>query len=75
MGLAAANGYGARLGVATAIRLIALIGGRLVPSFSRNRLARRAPGRHRPLSAGSTRWPWAAPAWRSSAGSSGPTHW
>lgn len=33
------GGYGARLGVAAAVLLIALIGGRIVPSFTRNWLA------------------------------------
>jgi uncharacterized protein involved in response to NO len=39
------NGYGARFGVAIAIFLIMLIGGRIVPNFTRNWLARREPGR------------------------------
>lgn len=34
-----------RLGVATVLMLITLIGGRIVPSFTRNWLARQAPGR------------------------------
>ena len=38
-------GYGTRLGVAAALGLIMLIGGRIVPSFTRNWLARRGPGR------------------------------
>lgn len=41
----AAEGYGLRLGLATAMMLIAVIGGRIVPSFTRNWLARRKPGR------------------------------
>jgi uncharacterized protein involved in response to NO len=44
-GGAAFGGYGARLGIGVAIFLIMLIGGRIVPSFTRNWLARRAPGR------------------------------
>jgi len=36
----AAQGYGLRLGVATAVMMIALIGGRIIPSFTRNWLAR-----------------------------------
>ena len=36
------GGYGARLGIATAIMLIMLIGGRIVPSFTRNWLAKRS---------------------------------
>lgn len=41
----AAGGYGLRLGLGTAIMMIAVIGGRIVPSFTRNWLARRGPGR------------------------------
>lgn len=41
----AAGGYGSRLGIAVAISLIMLVGGRIVPSFTRNWLARRGPGR------------------------------
>ena len=37
--------YGKRLGIATAIALVILIGGRVIPSFTRNFLARRGPGR------------------------------
>ncbi len=40
----AAN-YGARLGLAAAIGLVMLIGGRIVPSFTRNWLARQDAGR------------------------------
>ncbi len=36
----AAQGYGLRLGLATAIMMIAVIGGRIIPSFTRNWLAR-----------------------------------
>jgi uncharacterized protein involved in response to NO len=36
---------GARIGIAAAIALISLIGGRVVPSFTRNWLARENPGR------------------------------
>jgi uncharacterized protein involved in response to NO len=40
----AAQGWGLRMGLAAAVMLIALIGGRIVPSFTRNWLAaRRAP--------------------------------
>ena len=46
MGQAGAQqGYGVRLGIAAAILLIAVVGGRIIPSFTRNWLARRAPGR------------------------------
>lgn len=37
--------YGIRIGFAAAILLIALIGGRVIPSFTRNWLARENPGR------------------------------
>jgi uncharacterized protein involved in response to NO len=37
------GGYGTRMGVATTVLLIMLIGGRIIPSFTRNWLARR-PG-------------------------------
>jgi len=36
----AAQGFGLRLGLATAIMMIAVIGGRIIPSFTRNWLAR-----------------------------------
>lgn len=36
----AAHGYGLRLGLGTAIMMIAVIGGRIIPSFTRNWLAR-----------------------------------
>jgi uncharacterized protein involved in response to NO len=39
------NGHGARLGIAASVLLIMLIGGRIVPSFTRNWLARRGMGR------------------------------
>lgn len=37
--------YATRSGIAVVIVLIALIGGRIIPSFTRNWLAKRAPGR------------------------------
>jgi uncharacterized protein involved in response to NO len=37
--------YGIRIGLAVVVMLIALIGGRIVPSFTRNWLARENPGR------------------------------
>jgi uncharacterized protein involved in response to NO len=37
--------YGARAGIATIVLLIVVIGGRIVPSFTRNWLARENPGR------------------------------
>lgn len=39
------QGYGIRLGIGDAILLISVIGGRVIPSFTRNWLAHRAPGR------------------------------
>jgi len=41
---AAASESGARLGIATLVTLITLIGGRIIPSFTRNWLARQGPG-------------------------------
>jgi uncharacterized protein involved in response to NO len=41
----AAQGYGFRMGLGTGLMMIAVIGGRIVPSFTRNWLVRRAPGR------------------------------
>jgi len=40
LGAYAAEGYGLRLGLATAIMMIGVIGGRIIPSFTRNWLAR-----------------------------------
>lgn len=40
-GLYAADGYGLRLGLGAAIMMVSLIGGRIVPSFTRNWLAKR----------------------------------
>jgi len=37
-------GYGMRIGIATAVLLITVIGGRIVPSFTRNWLVRCGPG-------------------------------
>lgn len=39
------TGYGTRIGIAAVVLLISLIGGRIIPSFTRNWLANRAPGR------------------------------
>ncbi len=39
---AAANGYGARIGLSVAIILIMVVGGRIIPSFTRNWLVRRS---------------------------------
>lgn len=39
------NGHGTRLGIGATVLLIMLIGGRIIPSFTRNWLARREPGR------------------------------
>lgn len=41
----AAQGAGLRLGLGAAIMMIAVIGGRIVPSFTRNWLVKRGPGR------------------------------
>lgn len=41
----AAQGFGARIGLAVTVFLVLLIGGRIVPSFTRNWLAQRGPGR------------------------------
>ena len=41
----AAGGYGLRIGLGAVIMMIAVIGGRIVPSFTRNWLAKRAAGR------------------------------
>lgn len=43
-GEVAARGYGLRIGLATALMLIAVIGGRIVPSFTRNWLVRQGAG-------------------------------
>ena len=47
-GHVAAHGYGLRIGLATAIMMIAWIGGRIVPSFTRNWLVKRG-ARHLPV--------------------------
>ena len=44
LGIAASAEAGNRLGLATILALIALVGGRIVPSFTRNWLARARPG-------------------------------
>lgn len=44
-GLNAAQGYGLRLGLGTGVLMIAVIGGRIVPSFTRNWLVKRGNGR------------------------------
>jgi uncharacterized protein involved in response to NO len=41
----AAQGYGLRIGLGAVIMMIAVIGGRIVPSFTRNWLVKRGPGR------------------------------
>lgn len=41
----AAEGYGLRLGLGVSMMMIAVIGGRIVPSFTRNWLAKREAGR------------------------------
>lgn len=42
---ASGNGYGTRIGIAAAVLLISLIGGRIIPSFTRNWLVRQEQGR------------------------------
>jgi uncharacterized protein involved in response to NO len=37
--------FGIRIGIAVIVMLIALVGGRIIPSFTRNWLAKQAPGR------------------------------
>lgn len=44
-GRGSAQGAGLRLGLGAAMMMIAVIGGRIVPSFTRNWLVRRGPGR------------------------------
>ncbi len=44
-GVYAAQGYGLRLGLGAAVMMIAVIGGRIVPSFTHNWLVRRHAGR------------------------------
>ena len=41
----AAQGYGLKVGLGAVIMMIAVIGGRIVPSFTRNWLVKRGPGR------------------------------
>ena len=41
----AAQGYGLRIGLGAVMMMIAVIGGRIIPSFTRNWLVRREPGR------------------------------
>lgn len=43
--LGTAQGLGFRIGIAAALMLISLIGGRIIPSFTRNWLVRQGPGR------------------------------
>ena len=52
IGLAATAPLGNRLGIATVLMLIALVGGRIVPSFTRNWLAKARPGGALPAQAG-----------------------
>ena len=44
-GLETGTAYGTRVGIATTVLLIMLIGGRIIPSFTRNWLVRLNPGR------------------------------
>lgn len=44
-GLSGTSAYGRRLGIVTVLVLIMIVGGRIIPSFTRNWLARENPGR------------------------------
>ena len=44
-GAYAAQGYGLRLGLGAGVMMVAGVGGRIVPSFTRNWLSKRGPGR------------------------------
>lgn len=44
-GIYAAQGYGLRIGLGGAVMLTTIIGGRIVPAFTRNWLSRQGPGR------------------------------
>ena len=44
LGWLADDGHGRRLGLAVIVMLISLVGGRIIPSFTRNWLAKRGPG-------------------------------
>ncbi|WP_363352101.1 NnrS family protein [Methylocystis echinoides] len=48
MDLAATGAIGAHIGVATLVMLVALIGGRITPSFTRNWLAKTSPAEDQP---------------------------
>ena len=61
--------YGIRLGIAAAIGLIMLIGGRIVPSFTHNWLARNNPGRLPRQFGDSMHSHWVLARWRSECGS------
>jgi uncharacterized protein involved in response to NO len=52
LGLAATADLGNRIGLATLLLLIALIGGRIIPSFTRNWLVKARPGHPLPASSG-----------------------
>lgn len=43
--LGGTDGYGKRIGIAAVVLLISLIGGRIIPSFTRNWLVQHSPGR------------------------------
>jgi uncharacterized protein involved in response to NO len=52
VGLAATGELGDRIGIATLLMLISLVGGRIIPSFTRNWLARERPGISAPATSG-----------------------
>ena len=56
LGIASTAALGNRIGVATLLLLIALIGGRLVPSFTRNWMAREMPGARPPAPHSALDW-------------------
>jgi len=56
LGIAYTAALGNRIGVATLLLLIALIGGRLVPSFTRNWMAREMPGARPPAPHSALDW-------------------
>lgn len=54
MGVAVSGEFGARMGIATLAMLVALIGGRITPSFTRNWLEKTLPGAAAPAPFGKT---------------------
>lgn len=52
LGLSETAPFGGRLGIATLLMLITLVGGRIIPTFTRNWLVRERPGEPEPASFG-----------------------